>query len=81
MIKKLLSYLLTPIYLLCFGLLLVIFHPIQMVTRWIWGYPVRKKAVDVLNFGLLYSLSDFRNKNHIQWLGKNTARASTYYCS
>jgi 1-acyl-sn-glycerol-3-phosphate acyltransferase len=56
MIKKLLSYILTPIYLLCFGLLLVIFHPIQMVTRWIWGYPVRKKAVDVLNYGLLYSL-------------------------
>jgi len=54
--KKILSYLLTPIYLLCFGLLLVIFHPIQIVTRWIWGYPVRKKAVDILNFGLLYSL-------------------------
>lgn len=56
MIKKLLSYLLTPIYLLYFGLLLVIFHPIQVVTRWIWGYPVRKKVVDVLNFALLYGL-------------------------
>ena len=56
MIKKILSYLLTPIYLLCFGLLLVIFHPIQVITQLIWGYPVRKKAVDVLNYGLLYSL-------------------------
>jgi 1-acyl-sn-glycerol-3-phosphate acyltransferase len=27
-----------------------------MVTRWIWGYPVRKKAVDTMNFGLLYGL-------------------------
>ena len=54
--KKLLSYLLTPIYLICFGLLLVIFHPIQMFTEWIWGYRVRKKTVDVLNYGLLYSL-------------------------
>jgi 1-acyl-sn-glycerol-3-phosphate acyltransferase len=54
--KKVLSWFLTPIYLLCFGLLLVVFHPIQMVTRWIWGYPVRKRAVDVLNYGLLYSL-------------------------
>ncbi|MFA5328437.1 MAG: lysophospholipid acyltransferase family protein [Prolixibacteraceae bacterium] len=54
--KKILSYLLTPVYLIVFGLLLIIFHPIQMVTRWIWGYPVRKKAVDVLNYGLLYSL-------------------------
>ena len=54
--KKILSYILTPVYLLCFGLLLVIFHPIQVFTRLMWGYPVRKKAVDVLNFGLLYSL-------------------------
>ncbi len=56
MIKKILSYILTPVYLIVFGLLLLIFHPIQVFTRWIWGYPVRKKVVDVLNFGLLYSL-------------------------
>ena len=56
MIKKILSFLLTPVYLIIFGLLLGIFHPIQIITRWIWGYPVRKKVVDVLNFGLLYSL-------------------------
>lgn len=53
---RFLSYLLTPIYLLIFGILLVVFHPIQVVTRWIWGYPVRKKVVDVLNYALLYSL-------------------------
>lgn len=56
MIKKVLSYLLTPVYLLYFGLLLVIFHPIQVVTRLIWGYPVRKRVVDVLNYALLYGL-------------------------
>lgn len=54
--KKILSYLLTPIYLIIFGLLLLIFHPIQMFTRWIWGYQVRKKTVDVMNYGLLYGL-------------------------
>jgi len=54
--KKILSYILTPIYLLIFGLLLGIFHPIQIITRWIWGYPVRKKVVDIMNYGLLYSL-------------------------
>ncbi|HEY3370332.1 MAG TPA: lysophospholipid acyltransferase family protein [Prolixibacteraceae bacterium] len=53
--KKILAYILTPIYILIFVLLLLIFHPIQMITRWIWGYPVRKKAVDIMNFGLLYS--------------------------
>jgi len=52
--KKILSYILTPVYIVVFVLLLVIFHPIQMLTNWIWGYPVRKKIVDVLNFGLLY---------------------------
>lgn len=54
--KNILSYIVTPVYLFVFALLLVIFHPIQMFTNWIWGYPVRKKVVDVLNFGLLYSL-------------------------
>lgn len=54
--KKVLSLLLSPVYLLAFGLLLVIFHPIQVITNLIWGYPVRKKTVDILNFGLLYSL-------------------------
>lgn len=54
--KKMLSYILTPVYMIIFGMLLLIFHPVQIVTRWIWGYSVRKKAVDVMNFGLLYSL-------------------------
>jgi len=54
--RKILSVILTPVYLFWFALLLVIFHPIQVVTRAIWGYPVRKKVVDILNFGLLYGL-------------------------
>jgi 1-acyl-sn-glycerol-3-phosphate acyltransferase len=56
MIKKILSYLLTPVYLFYFGFLLVVFHPVQVMTRLIWGYPVRKKVVDILNFALLYGL-------------------------
>lgn len=54
--KKILSFILTPVYILVFMILLLVFHPIQVFTNWIWGYPVRKKVVDVLNFGLLYSL-------------------------
>ncbi|MDO8951187.1 MAG: lysophospholipid acyltransferase family protein [Draconibacterium sp.] len=56
MIKTILSYVLTPVYLLIFGMLLLVFHPVQVVTNHIWGYPVRKKVVDVMNYGLLYSL-------------------------
>lgn len=54
--KKLAGYLLTPVYLFVFGFLLLIFHPIQVVCRWIGGYPLRKKSVDILNFMLVYSL-------------------------
>ena len=54
--KKILGYLLTPVFLLAFGLLLLVFHPVQIVCRWIGGYPLRKKSVDILNFFLVYSL-------------------------
>ncbi len=55
-IVKLLGYLLTPIYLIVFGLLLVIFHPIQMICRNIWGYSAHKKSVDMLNILIIKSL-------------------------
>lgn len=70
MVKKILSYILTPVYLIVFVLLLLIFHPIQVITRHIWGYPVRKKVVDVLNFGLLYSLWILGTKITFQGLEK-----------
>jgi len=68
--KKILSYILTPIYWFTFGMLLVIFHPIQMLTEWIWGYPVRKKVVDVMNYGLLYSLWILGTKISFRGLAK-----------
>lgn len=52
--KKILSVIITPVYLLVFVFLLVIFHPVQVVTNWIWGYKVRKRVVDILNICLLY---------------------------
>ncbi len=55
--KKIFSYLLSPLYLLLFGLTCLVFHPIQIVCRWIGGYQLRKKSVDVMNFILVYGLS------------------------
>ena len=52
--KTVLSYLLSPVYLLFFGLLLVVFHPIQMICRLIGGYQLRKKSVDIMNFFIVY---------------------------
>jgi 1-acyl-sn-glycerol-3-phosphate acyltransferase len=55
-ITKFLGYLLTPIYLIAFGLLLVVFHPIQVICRNIWGYHAHKKSVEILNILLIKSL-------------------------
>jgi 1-acyl-sn-glycerol-3-phosphate acyltransferase len=54
--KNILGYLLSPVFWTIYSLLLVIFHPIQVICRFIGGYQLRKKSVDILNFFLLYSL-------------------------
>jgi len=54
--KTLLSYILTPIYHFYFGLMLVLFHPVQVAARHIFGDQARKKVVDSLNFCLVKGL-------------------------
>ncbi|MXV51616.1 1-acyl-sn-glycerol-3-phosphate acyltransferase [Pedobacter sp. HMF7647] len=59
--KKIAAYILTPIHYLYFGLLLIIFHPIQWLALKIGGYSAHKKSVDILNFFLVttyYVLGD-----------------------
>ena len=53
--KKLLGYLLTPVFYLTFGLFLGIFHPIQWICYKVFGYSAHKWSVDILNFFLTYS--------------------------
>jgi 1-acyl-sn-glycerol-3-phosphate acyltransferase len=50
--EKIISYPISVIYYLCFGLTLVIFHPIQWVCFNVFGYQAHKKSVDYLNFCL-----------------------------
>lgn len=54
--KKILGYILTPIFYVVFGLLLCVFHVLQIIALNIFGKTAHKKTVDVLNFCLLYSL-------------------------
>ncbi|PZD77448.1 1-acyl-sn-glycerol-3-phosphate acyltransferase [Mesonia sp. K7] len=54
--KKILAYILSVIYYLVFGIILVVFHPVQWVCLNIFGYQSHKKSVDYLNFCLLNSL-------------------------
>lgn len=53
--KKFFGYILTPIFYICFGLSLIIFHPIQWLCLKLGGYSAHKKSVDILNFFLTYS--------------------------
>lgn len=54
--KFLLSCLLTPLFHLYYGLILVVFHPIQMATKSIGGDTARRKSVDILNYLLVKGL-------------------------
>ncbi|WP_435578160.1 lysophospholipid acyltransferase family protein [Gilvibacter sp.] len=50
---KLLSYPISAIYYLVFGLTLVIFHPIQWIALRVFGYKAHKVTVDWLQFWLM----------------------------
>lgn len=56
LMKRLLSYLLTPLHLMAFGVVLLVFHVIQWLALKLGGYPWHKRAVDGLNLGLMRSL-------------------------
>lgn len=69
--EKLISYPISVVYYLCFGLCLVVFHPIQWICFNVFGYQAHKKSVDYLNFclvkcvNLLGTWFQFRNINKI----------------
>jgi len=54
--RKVLAYPLTVIYFVCFGMTLVIFHPIQWVCFNVFGYHAHKKSVDILQLFLIRCL-------------------------
>ncbi len=51
--RKLSGYILSPIALSAFLLVLVIFHPLQWMALKLGGYTAHKKVVDILNLFLL----------------------------
>ncbi len=54
--KRIASYILTPVFYTCFGLLLVLFHPVQVLARHLLGDKARKNSVDFLNYLLVKCL-------------------------
>lgn len=67
--KKIAAYILSTLYYFFFGIILVVFHPIQWIAYKLGGYTAHKKTVDWLNFfvtGCLYILGtriSFTNKH------------------
>ena len=53
---KILSYILSPIFVLVFFLFLILFHPLQWLSLNIFGHKVHGKVVDILNFFLVKSM-------------------------
>lgn len=67
--QKLISYPLSVIYYLLFGILLVIFYPIQWICLNLFGYEAHKKSVDALNCFLVantYLLGTRYKVEHIE---------------
>lgn len=69
--EKIISYPISVVYYLCFGLSLVIFHPIQWICFNLFGYQAHKVSVDYLNLflvrctNLLGTTYSFKNKETI----------------
>jgi len=53
--RKIFGYILSPIHYIAFGLILVIFHPLQWIAFNAFGYKAHKWVVDTLNFFLVSS--------------------------
>ena len=54
--KKIFGYILSPIYLLVLGLILGVFHPVQVVCWNVWGYPAQKRAAEIMCYLIFKSL-------------------------
>ena len=55
--KLVIAVLLSFVYYLFFILILLFFHPVQVIAFNLFGYQVHKKVVDALNFSLIHNLS------------------------
>jgi 1-acyl-sn-glycerol-3-phosphate acyltransferase len=69
--RKFFGYILTPIHIVLFALVLYVFHPIQWICFNWFGYRAHKRAVDIMNWCLTatyYVLGDtvtFINKQNL----------------
>ncbi|WP_165749913.1 lysophospholipid acyltransferase family protein [Cellulophaga sp. Z1A5H] len=51
--QKIIAYPLSALYLVCFGLTLLVFHPLQWLAHNLFGYSGLKRVVSLLNLSLM----------------------------
>ena len=66
--RKILGYILTPLTVGAFLLLLVIFQPLQWISYKLFGYSAHKKVVDILNLFLF--LTFYLTCNRVVFISK-----------
>jgi len=73
--RRLFGYILSPIHYIVFGLLLLVFHPIQWICLKLGGYTAHKHSVDFLN--LLLLLTYYLLGNTVTFTNKQTLPRNT----
>lgn len=68
--RKIVGFILTPIFYIFFVLALLIFHPIQWICLKIGGYHAHKKSVDTLNFFL--TMANYILFNRVKFINKES---------
>ena len=67
--KTLLSYLLTPIFYLCFGSVMVVFDPIQRISLNLFGHKAHDNVITLINYLLMGAMrvlgAQFEIKGHL----------------
>ena len=68
--KKILGFILTPVFYFAFGSILGLFHPIQVICWNFWGYSAHKRSVEIFNFLLIKSLGLLGSTVHFEGFEK-----------
>jgi 1-acyl-sn-glycerol-3-phosphate acyltransferase len=68
--KKIPDVVLSSVFYLAFGLILGIFHPVQVLCWNVWGYSAHKRSVEIMNFLLIKALGILGSKVTFQGFEK-----------
>jgi len=60
--RKILAYILSVIHYFIFGVILLTFHPLQVIAYNLFGYLAHKRVVDLMNYLLVYNMYTLFNR-------------------